>query len=140
MKTWLLDTGPLVAFLEADDPAHDRAIEILSSFAGILLTTGPVVTEAFYLLRYARGGGRRLVEFIEHTNALVIDVFGLGELRKMAELMEKYAKAPMDFADASLVLVAEERNCNEVLTLDERGFSTYRFRGSRRFRLPLQNR
>jgi len=139
MKTWLLDTGPLVAFLDASDPAHDRVRQVLASFRGIFMTTGAVLTEAFYLLRYARGGGKQLVEFIEHASPSVVDIFGLKELRQIAQLMEKYADQPMDFADASLVLIAEERSHNEILTLDERGFRTYRFRGSRRFRLPLQD-
>ena len=139
MKTWLLDTGPLVALLDASAPAHDRASAAISSFHGILLTTGAVLTEAFYLLRYADGGGKGLAEFIAHTGTSMVDVFGLEELGKIAELMEKYADLPMDFADGSLVLIAEERNVSEVLTLDERGFRAYRFRGVRRFRLPIQD-
>lgn len=105
----------------------------------MLITSGAVLTEAFYLLRYARGGGKRLVEFVEHTGMLVVDVFGLEKLRCMTGLMDKYADRPMDFADASLVLIAEERNEPNVLTFDERGFRAYRFRGSRRFRLPIQD-
>ena len=139
MKTWLLDTGPLVALLDAGDPAHDRVRQVLTSFRGIFVTTGAVLTEAFYLLRYARDGGKQLVEFIEHASPSVVDIFGLKELRQIAQLMEKYADQPMDFADASLVLIAEESGPNEILTLDERGFRTYRFRGNRRFRLPLQD-
>lgn len=139
MKTWLLDTGPLVAFLDANDSAHDRARAVLSSFRGLLVTTGAVLTEAFYLLRYAHGGPKRLVEFVEHTGASVVDVFSLADLRQIATLMEKYADQPMDFADGSLVLVAEERNVAAILTFDERGFRAYRFHGTRRFRLPLQD-
>ena len=52
-------------------------------------------------------------------------------------LMKKYADTPMDFADATLVLLAEETGQSEILTLDERGFRTYRYRGTRRFRLVL---
>jgi hypothetical protein len=41
----------------------------------------------------------------------------------------------MDFADATLVLLADELGAGDILTLDQRGFRTYRFRGSRRFNL-----
>lgn len=51
--------------------------------------------------------------------------------------MEKYADTPMDFADATLVLLAEALEVYEVFTLDRRGFSTYRTRERRAFRLVL---
>jgi predicted nucleic acid-binding protein len=41
----------------------------------------------------------------------------------------------MDFTDATLVLLANDLGTGDILTLDERGFRTYRFRGSRRFNL-----
>src|SRR5688572_16662665 len=106
MKTWLLDTGPLVAALDADDPAHQRVKELLSAFRGILMTTGAVLTEAFYLLRHARDGAERLVDFIEATGMSIIDIFRAEDLRRITHLMDKYADRPMDFADGSLVLVA----------------------------------
>ena len=138
MRTWLLDTGPLVAFLDAGDPAHERVVEVFASLRGSFLTTGVVLTEAFYLLRYAATGGERLVDFLDHTGVLVMDVFAMDHLRRVMRLMEKYADAPMDFADASLVLAAEETGYDEILTLDERGFRAFRFRGKRRFHLVVQ--
>jgi len=46
----------------------------------------------------------------------------------------------MDFADATLVLLADELGAGDILTLDERAFRTYRFRGSRRFNLMINQR
>jgi predicted nucleic acid-binding protein len=43
--------------------------------------------------------------------------------------MEKYHDVPMDLADATLVVLAEETNIREVLTLDRRGFDVYRING-----------
>lgn len=40
--------------------------------------------------------------------------------------MQRYADTPMDFADATLVLLAERLAIHEILTLDCRGFNTYR--------------
>jgi len=134
----LLDTGPLVAFLDTGDPAHGQVVDAFQSWNGTFLTTGPVLTEAFYLLRYASAGADRLVDFLEGTGTIVTDVFSLDHLRRITALMEKYADRPMDFADASLVIVAEETGRDEILTLDERGFRAFRFRGNRRFRLVIQ--
>ena len=44
----------------------------------------------------------------------------------MAVLMERYQDTPMDFADATLVLLADTLGVTDVFTLDRRGFSTYR--------------
>jgi predicted nucleic acid-binding protein len=54
--------------------------------------------------------------------------------RRAIALMKKYADVPMDFVDAQLVAVAEEHKVHDVLTLDRRGFLTYRV-GRERFRL-----
>jgi hypothetical protein len=51
--------------------------------------------------------------------------------------MKKYANVPMDFADATLVLMADEVAVGEIFTLDERGFRTYRYGRNKRFRLVL---
>ena len=46
LRSLLLDTGPLVAYLDSKDPAHRKVDEQLSSFSGQLHTTSAVVTEA----------------------------------------------------------------------------------------------
>ena len=38
MTVWLLDTGPLVAYLNAADPAHQGVGDALDGFAGQLCT------------------------------------------------------------------------------------------------------
>lgn len=50
-------------------------------------------------------------------------------------LMRKYADVPMDLVDALLVAAAEERDTDMILTLDRRGFDTYRIAGRRRFQI-----
>ena len=44
----------------------------------------------------------------------------------------------MDFADATLVLLAEQLDVHEILTLDRRGFAVYRTRQGRHFQLLLE--
>ena len=137
MTVWLLDAGPLVAALNRRDPDHARCSRALASFSGTLLTTGAVVTEAMYFLGGLPGGAETLTEFLDDAQADIRDCFAHSQLHAAARLMKKYADTPMDFADATLVLLAEETGHAEILTLDERGFRTYRFRGTRRFDLVL---
>ena len=58
-------------------------------------------------------------------------------LPQLVELIERHANVPMDFADATLVLLAEQLATTDVLTLDRRGFSAYRTPSGRRLRNVL---
>ena len=137
MKTWLLDTGPLVAYLDSADPAHDAVASRLEDFAGELVTTNAVITEAMHFVSESRDGARLLAEFVSASGTEVYDLCRPPELLEAAALMEKYADTPMDFADATLVLLAEALDVRDVFTLDRRGFSAYRTRQRRAMRLVL---
>ena len=56
--------------------------------------------------------------------------------RAVRQLLKKYAKVPMDLADACLVLLADELGTGRILTLDS-DFQIYRWRKTRRFGLLL---
>jgi predicted nucleic acid-binding protein len=51
---------------------------------------------------------------------------------RLLELMEQYRDRPMDFADASLVLLAEQTGYRQILTLDS-DFFFYRIHGHESF-------
>ena len=102
-----------------------------------LLTTGAVVTEAFYFLADVRNGPASLAPSSEAGATEVRDAFVPAALTAAVRLMDKYGDTPMDFSDATLVWLAEESGIERVLTLDRRGFQTYRFGRSRRFKLVL---
>ena len=140
MTVWLLDTGPLVAYLNAADPSHQGVGDALDGFAGQLCTTGAVVTEAMHFVAGSRSGPRLLSEFVTSARIRVFDFAQPSALRACATLMERYADTPMDYADATLVLLAEQLKCTDVATLDRRGFSTYRAAENRGFRLVLDSR
>lgn len=139
MKTWLVDTGPLVAYLDASDSAHPGVAACLDEFSGQLASTSAVITEAMHLAAAARDGPRTLVDFVAASGMEVYDLCRPPELHEAVRLMEKYADTPMDFADTTLVLLAEGLNVREILTLDRRGFSTYRTRQGRPFQLVLDS-
>jgi predicted nucleic acid-binding protein len=140
MRTWLVDSGPLVAYLDSRDPAHGAVTDRLDAFTGVLATTGGVITEAMHFLSATPGGPRLLAEFVRTSGLGVFDLCRPPEIDAAAALMEKYADTPMDFADATLVLLAEALGHNEILTLDRRGFSVLRTRRGRPFRRVLDLR
>ena len=67
-----------------------------------------------------------LAELVTASGIEIYDLCQPAEIREAATLMRKYRDTPMDFADAGLVLLAEAMNVHDILTLDRRGFSTYR--------------
>lgn len=137
MKRWLLDTGPLVAYLDAADPAHAPVVARLDGFTGRLLTSSSVVTEAMHFVGAAPAGPRLLTDFLSASGTEVFDFTGPAGLREAVALMERFANVPAGFADATLLLLAEETATYDVLTLDRRGFSTYRTRNGKALRLVL---
>jgi hypothetical protein len=53
----------------------------------------------------------------------------------MGKLMQKYADLPMDLADASLVILAEELGHGRIFSTDQRDFKAYRWKNHK----PFQN-
>jgi uncharacterized protein len=137
LRTWLLDTGPIVSYLVASEGDHLKVADRLDAFSGQLFTTTAVITEAMHFVAKARKGPTLLAEFVAQSGLQVLDFSGASELAEAARRMEKYANVPMDYADATLVLLAERLGVFELLTLDRRGFSVFRSSRGKRFTLLL---
>ena len=121
----LVDTGPLVALFDANDQDHGVCRRLLDTLDEGLVTTIPVLTEAFHLLRPTRYRVSGLMDFVRNGGVGVLPLDGQS-LRRCFELMMQYADLPMDFADASIVAAAEHSGTEKVFTLDRRDFTTYR--------------
>jgi hypothetical protein len=132
MRSLLLDTGALVALLDRSERDHPRCVKALKTFSGEILTTEPVLTEALYLLGPSVRAQKTCMEFLLKGGATLVPQ-SPASLSRAAVLMEKYSDVPMDFADATLVVLAEETGTEEVFTLDRKGFAAYRIRGRKGF-------
>jgi predicted nucleic acid-binding protein len=130
----LLDTGPIVALLHAGDLDHSRCRAFLEGFKGEFVTTEAVLTEAMALLSKVRGGPRAVLDFFLKGGAALVPQ-SPQSLDRARELIEKYGDVPMDFADATLVVLAEELETGDIFTLDRRGFRVYRWGRKRGFRI-----
>ena len=122
----LVDTGPLVALFDPSDSQHANCTKELARLERHrLLTTLAVVTEATYLLEFSNHAQRALLGFIARGAVEVVD-FDAAAVGRTSALMEKYQDLPMDFADATLVVLAESLATTTVFTLDRRDFGIYR--------------
>jgi hypothetical protein len=129
----LLDTGFVVALVNKADPDHERCTEVWRELRTQLLSVDGVLVEAAHLLRRSPGGAAGIIGLVFSAGTELIASTEARANRAVA-LMKKYADVPMDFVDALLVAIAEERKVYDVLTLDRRGFTTYRV-GREKFRL-----
>jgi predicted nucleic acid-binding protein len=138
MSALLLDTGPMVASLDRSDSHHAWVMQRFATIEGRVITTGAVVTEAACFLQDVRGGIERLFDLIESLRVQIWDCFSMEALRAAEALMSGYMDTPMDFVDATLVLAAEYYGTGNIVTLDERGFRTFRYGRKKSFQLLLQ--
>jgi len=98
-----------------------------------VVTTEAVLTESIHLLGGVPGGGPACIDFILDGGVVLVPS-SIVSLQRCRNLLEKYSDLPMDFADSTLVVLAEELNTDLIFTVD-RDFCIYRIRGRKRFRI-----
>ena len=130
----LLDTGPLVALFDKRDSAYEACRAVLSEISDPLVTTLPVVTEALFLLNGSATAQQACLSALVKGMAQIHHL-SESNFARAAALMQKYSDFPMDFADATLVAVAEHLKIKTVFTLDQRDFRLYHPKHTRHFQL-----
>lgn len=130
----IADTGFWVALANANDRHHALAVRAFADLREPLVTTWPVMTEVCHLLLKRRGVQSQL-QFIQLYRQGVFEVFALeaSNAVRVQELMQAYADLPMDLADASLVILAEQLNHGRILSTDQRDFHAYRWKHTQPF-------
>lgn len=124
----LMDAGPLVALVDADDQHHKKCVAALKELREPLVTLWPAVTEAMYLLGDLPKAQEALWEMLAR-GVLQLLPLDLTDVPRMRELMSKYADRPTDLADAALVRVAEREGIRKIFTVDREDFAVYRLHG-----------
>jgi predicted nucleic acid-binding protein len=133
MRSVLLDTGVIVALLDRSERCHAACVAAVAEVQSPLVTCEPVIAEACYLLRRLPAAVNAVLENVERGIFQIpfrLDV----ETHALRSLLKKYARVPMDLADACLVLLATQLGTGEILTMDG-DFEIYRWGKDRPFRL-----
>jgi uncharacterized protein len=130
----LLDTGALVSLLDRRQKGHGRFARFFEAWNGPVVSTEAVLTEATHLLGRVPRGREACLEFFLSGGAVLAPAT-TSSLRRCLELMRQYADQPMDYADATLVVLAEELGTRRVFTTDRKDFSVYRLAGKRSFEI-----
>jgi uncharacterized protein len=130
----IIDTGFWLALANPRDNYHKIAVEYLDKINEPMITTCAVVTETCYLL-LERVGNHAQINFMQNYANGVFKVFSLEPHhgKQIAVLMKKYETLPMDLADGSLILLAENLGHGRILSTDQRDFNAYHWKQTKPF-------
>ena len=125
----LTDTGPIVALVDQNDPYKQTVEAAFAQLQGSMITTDACVTEALYLLY--RAGGWKAQDTIQqmfNNGFLRICPTNTADVSRALAYMDRFQDQPCDYADATLLVAAEDFGHRRVFTLDKH-FYAYRLTG-----------
>jgi hypothetical protein len=128
----MMDTGPWVALIDRSEERHEDCVEWLRDFRGNILSSEAVLTEVLYLLNFSQRAQSAAIDFVL-SEAIILVPSSLDSLKRTKRLMEKYKDIPMDYADATLVSIAEDFSITHVVTFDATDFGIYRLSSKQSF-------
>jgi predicted nucleic acid-binding protein len=134
----LVDSGAIVALINRDDRFHPQASAWFRGFRGRMLTTEAVVTETAYVLAASPEHQKAALFWVQRAReAGLLEVVAMDDHAALGRIVAKYADLPCDYADASLIWLAEKTGVVQIATIDQGDFSVYRVRGRRSFRILI---
>lgn len=129
MRRILIDAGILLSYYQRREPLHQAVVAFFDRTAAQLITSPICIAEVLWLLGDPRDA--RVLAAQNHLlNAVsrgVIEACPLlpADYARIAELNQRYADRPADFADLTLVTLSERLDVAEILSLDS-DFDVYR--------------
>ena len=124
LNTVLIDTGPLIALFDRDDKYHTSIVEFIKNTNYRFISTTAVLTETMYMLDFNTAVQLNFLEWIM-KEGIIIHEIKQSNIKRIIDLTRKYSDRPMDFADATLVIAAEERGIRQIISIDS-DFDIYR--------------
>jgi len=133
----VVDTGPLVALLNADDAHHERCRAWLVENHEPLVVPVPVISETCYFIERDRDAETEVQFLASFEPGAMFEMADLvaDDWTRVARLIRTYADLPLGVVDASVVAVAERLEVGRIATLDHRHFSIVRPAHLERFEL-----
>ena len=130
----LMDTGPWIALIDKSEKRHKKCVEWFKRYSGEIFSTEAVLTEVLYLLNFSSMAQSAALDFVV-TGAITIVPSSVESLESVKKIMQKYKDLPMDFADATLYVLANDLGINHIVTFDKKDFTIYRINKNRSFKI-----
>ncbi|HXV62129.1 MAG TPA: VapC toxin family PIN domain ribonuclease [Vicinamibacteria bacterium] len=130
----VLDTGPILAVLDADDPAHARCVDVLEEIQEPLIVVAATLVEIDYWIRkrlQAEVWSIFLADIAE--GAYRLEQLSIAEMRRVADLQAEYRDLDLGMVDAAVMVTCEKLGEQKVATLDQRHFGAVRPRHADHF-------
>ena len=124
LNTVLIDAGPLIALFDRDDKYHTSIVEFIKNTNYRFISTTAVLTETMYMLDFNTAVQLNFLEWIMKEGVIIHEI-KQSNIKRIIDLTKKYSDRPMDFADATLVIAAEERGIQQIISIDS-DFDIYR--------------
>ena len=124
LNTVLIDTGPLIALFDRDDKYHTSIVEFIKNTNYRFISTTAVLTETMYMLDFNTAVQLNFLEWIMKEGVIIHEI-KQSNIKRIIDLTKKYSDRPMDFADATLVIAAEEIGIRQIISIDS-DFDIYR--------------
>jgi predicted nucleic acid-binding protein len=123
----VLDTGPILALLDAGDPAHKRSVAMVDEVSEDLVVPVCVLVEVDYWVQKLLGPATWEI-FVDDVSsgAYRLEKLTIGDLQRAAELELQYDTLDLGLVDASVIALCERLGETKVATLDHRHFSVVR--------------
>ena len=117
----IVDTGFLVALMEAHDAHHGWAVDVAAQIKWPALTCESVLSETAFHVRSSEAPLKMVSdELLQISFDLPREIEGLRELAR------RYADRRPDLADLCLIRMSELFPRHTVITVDEEDFRLYR--------------
>jgi uncharacterized protein len=123
----LIDTSFLYALSDINDKYHVQAVKFARSNKKTRVIPDVVLTEVTHLL-YRSIGHHAILTFLKAISLTdaQLEPVSIGDLKRIHEIMEKYADAKLDFVDCCIMALAERLNISQICTFDRRDFPIFR--------------
>lgn len=123
----LLDTGPLLAALDAADPDHEPCAALLTESDEDLIVPALVLAELDYWCARRLSADAWII-FLDDVLAgsYAVEAPTTRDLGRSRELQTQYRDLGLGIVDASIIALAERLGEPKVATLDHRHFATVR--------------
>ena len=120
----VLDTGPILALLDAGDPAHRRSVNMVDELREDLVIPSCVLVEVDYWARKLLGPASWDILVEDITSGVYrLEPLTYDDLTRASELERLYENLDLGLVDASVIALCERLNEKKVATLDRRDFS-----------------
>ena len=121
----IVDSGPLLATVNAADPDHAACVEVLTEREFTQIIPALCIAEVCYFLGQ-RHGPEVEARFVSSLAGFYVVAPEPEDWIRIGELVRRYGDLPLGATDASVAVLAERMGTTRIVTLDRRHFTVLR--------------